>query len=177
MPPTLTPFTSYHSRHDFVEYSHQFLRIYVPEQQHVELIISALPEDIKEAVEDHQPEIDYECDNIRFTDVKHLAFIGCESIKKKLENSSQVPNSKLFISSEVSNDINLVLCYSVNLKLGYMRKISPYKVLSVSLIVVVIKRNAGILIYEDYARVNKCVIISEANDNISINNIFSTKKK
>uniref|UniRef100_A0A0N5BGQ6 Vitellogenin domain-containing protein n=1 Tax=Strongyloides papillosus TaxID=174720 RepID=A0A0N5BGQ6_STREA len=63
-PPALKPFTSYLPRHGFVEYAQQHLRMYVPEEQHVQVLINALPEDIREAFEDLRPEIGEEVQTI-----------------------------------------------------------------------------------------------------------------
>uniref|UniRef100_A0A0N5BDJ5 Reverse transcriptase domain-containing protein n=1 Tax=Strongyloides papillosus TaxID=174720 RepID=A0A0N5BDJ5_STREA len=86
-PPALKPFTSYLPRHGFVEYAQQHLRMYAPEEQHVQVPINALPEDIKEAVEDLQPEIGEKVQTIcKFLDELVEKELKKETIKALIGN-------------------------------------------------------------------------------------------
>uniref|UniRef100_A0A0N5BHB4 Reverse transcriptase domain-containing protein n=1 Tax=Strongyloides papillosus TaxID=174720 RepID=A0A0N5BHB4_STREA len=104
----------------------------------------------------------HECDIINIGDLKKLGFIGCESIKKKLENCTQIRVSKLSMSFDVSEDFKPCVMPFRKLKpnvhdlvkqrleeeckLGYLRKISSKKVSDASPIVVLPKNNESVTI-------------------------------
>uniref|UniRef100_A0A0K0FRW6 Reverse transcriptase domain-containing protein n=1 Tax=Strongyloides venezuelensis TaxID=75913 RepID=A0A0K0FRW6_STRVS len=119
----------------------------------------------------------HECDIINFDNLKRLGFIGCESIEKKLENYAQIRVQNFPMSFDVSEDFKPCVILFRKLKpnvqnlvkqrleeeskLDYLRKIPLNEI-----------RICG-----DYTQINKFIIISKAQDNISIKNILQLRKE